>query len=343
MNRFFLCVCLLTIPSAANAQASADNEASTDNQVFLGAAVRPARILQSPEFEKIVDAAKADEPLQDMLSNLEERFGVPPANIDRMLILFDRNSIFESVNMQPPSPGNSAPAKPKMASLTTRRNQLKQIGLGLHNFHDVYGTFPNVDGAPKDANRGNLSWRVHLLPFVEQANLYHQFHLDERWDSPHNKTLIEKMPDIFSVSSNDKPGHTRIRLIQKKDNPKGAFGEDQASRFRHIIDGTSNTLMAATAGSDKTEIWTKPTALPYQPGAPENTLGKIDDTFLVLLCDGSVRSFSRDLDEATFLSIVTRDGREVIDRDAFYTGGHSQTPGPPEPVFVIQTLSLIHI
>ena len=68
----------------------------------------------------------------------------------------------------------------------------------MHNYHDTYGTFPpaaTTDGADKPL----LSWRVAILPFLEQQPLYEQFHLDEPWDSPHNKTLIEQMPQVYAI------------------------------------------------------------------------------------------------------------------------------------------------
>ncbi len=74
-------------------------------------------------------------------------------------------------------------------------NNLKQLGLAMHNYHSVNQTFPPAihakDGKPL------LSWRVFMLPFVEQQRLYERFHLDEPWDSLHNKQLIAEMPDVF--------------------------------------------------------------------------------------------------------------------------------------------------
>src|SRR5205814_6093315 len=67
-------------------------------------------------------------------------------------------------------------------------NNLKQLMLAMHNYHDVYGRFP-ADIRDKDG-KPLLSWRVHILPFIEQVNLYKQFRLDEPWDSEHNKKLI---------------------------------------------------------------------------------------------------------------------------------------------------------
>lgn len=74
-------------------------------------------------------------------------------------------------------------------------NHLKMIGIAFHNFHDVFGRFPtssyDKDGKPL------LSWRVHILPFIEQQGLYQQFHFDEPWNSDHNKKLIAQMPDVY--------------------------------------------------------------------------------------------------------------------------------------------------
>ncbi len=79
-------------------------------------------------------------------------------------------------------------------------NNLKQIGLALHNYHDTYGTFPPP--AITDAN-GNplLSWRVAILPFLGEDGLYNQFHLDEPWDSPNNQPLSFQLPSVYKCPS----------------------------------------------------------------------------------------------------------------------------------------------
>ena len=75
-------------------------------------------------------------------------------------------------------------------------NHLKQIGLAMHNYLDANGHFPTPFSVDKQ-KKPLLSWRVHLLPYLEQQNLYRQFRLDEPWDSEHNKKLIKLMPKIF--------------------------------------------------------------------------------------------------------------------------------------------------
>jgi hypothetical protein len=77
------------------------------------------------------------------------------------------------------------------------RNNLKAIGLALYNYADAHGgTLPPAYVA--DAHgRPLYSWRVLILPYIEQRPLYDRFHLDEPWDSPNNRTLIASMPFTY--------------------------------------------------------------------------------------------------------------------------------------------------
>jgi RNA polymerase sigma factor (sigma-70 family) len=85
-------------------------------------------------------------------------------------------------------------------------NNLKQIGLAMLNYQDTYAFFPASAIYGKNG-KPLLSWRVALLPYLDQDNLYKQFRLDEPWDSAHNKKLLDKMPDVFRVpGQKDKSG-----------------------------------------------------------------------------------------------------------------------------------------
>ncbi|HVS35105.1 MAG TPA: DUF1559 domain-containing protein, partial [Gemmataceae bacterium] len=88
------------------------------------------------------------------------------------------------------------------ARRATMVNDLKQLGLAVHNYHDANGAFPKPAIYDKDG-KPLLSWRVMLLPYLEQNELYQQFHLDEPWDSDHNKKLLEKMPKVFAPPDSD--------------------------------------------------------------------------------------------------------------------------------------------
>src|SRR5262245_23505539 len=74
-------------------------------------------------------------------------------------------------------------------------NNLKQIGLALHAFHDVHQHLPPAFVTGPD-NRPWHSWRVLLLPFIDQAALYTRYKFDEPWDGPGNRTLLYEMPAL---------------------------------------------------------------------------------------------------------------------------------------------------
>src|SRR5439155_18841087 len=124
-------------------------------------------------------------------------------------------------------------------------NYLRQIGLAMHNFHDVYSHFPpqairSREGKPL------LSWRVAILPYIEQDHLYKQFHLDEPWDSEHNKQLLARMPDIFRASSQP-PGSTDT-YYQGFTGRGTIFERGREVRFADITDGMSNTILVIEGG-----------------------------------------------------------------------------------------------
>ena len=87
-------------------------------------------------------------------------------------------------------------------------NNLKQIGVALLNYQDAEGKLPSATGAGADG-KPLLSWRVRILPYIEEAELYRQFHLDEPWDSEHNKPLIAKMPAIFAAPGSKVAGDNK--------------------------------------------------------------------------------------------------------------------------------------
>ena len=77
------------------------------------------------------------------------------------------------------------------------KNNLKQWGLALHNYHDTHRIFP-----PGMMTRGNLfGFHVMLLPFVDQTNLYNQFDMDENYNDATNKPLTTEIFDLLHCPS----------------------------------------------------------------------------------------------------------------------------------------------
>ena len=93
-------------------------------------------------------------------------------------------------------------------------NNMNQISLAMFKYEQIHRSFPPAaiekDGKPL------LSWRVAILPYLEEDALYKQFHLDEPWDSPHNLEVAKKMPAVFQSPDSPKDGKTRVMLFTGK-------------------------------------------------------------------------------------------------------------------------------
>ncbi|HRA88886.1 MAG TPA: DUF1559 domain-containing protein [Planctomycetaceae bacterium] len=286
------------------------------------AAIQPARILKSKHLQTLIDAAEAQSEMDEMLSEMTKELGLDPREIQEAAVLFDKETIDRTLN-----PSGAAPQ-----STLALTNNLKQFALAMHNMHDVYNQFPDDDGIDNE-NKGNLSWRVWMLPYLEQSNLYNQFHLDEPWDSDHNKTLIEKMPKIFECPGVTEKGKTSVHVFT---GPGAPFAGDKAPGIQDITDGTSNTIMMVLAGADKADIWTKPGGLDFDPEDPIKALGKIDKKFLVAFMDGRVRSLSADIDPTALANTITHsDGIPVPDLDL--NGGGRRARVQSMPGIILRT------
>jgi len=197
-------------------------------------------------------------------------------------------------------PGDGAAAKVQL------QNHMKQIALAFHMYTDKHGKFPrnitDADGKPL------LSWRVALLPFLEQNNLYNQFHLNEPWDSDHNKKLMMAMPKIFALDdANQKNSTTSILGF----NGKGAAFEPNVDlHFKDIVDGTSNTIMFVEAAN--AVPWTKPEDINFDPNKPLPKLGgHFGKEFQMVLLDGSWRTAPQNIKDSILKSLITRAGGEI--------------------------------
>jgi hypothetical protein len=191
-------------------------------------------------------------------------------------------------------------------------NHLKQLGLAAHNYYSVEKKLPASAVFDKNG-KPLLSWRVLLLPYLEQANLFKEFHLDEPWDSEHNKKLLESIPAVYRVDRDDlKPGETPYVAFTGKGT---VFEGTKGITLRDIDDGTSNTLLFVE--SARPVPWTKPEDLVYDADKPLPKLGILPTGFNGGFCDGSVRWFKASLPEKVLRALITRNGHEPIDPSKF--------------------------
>ena len=196
--------------------------------------------------------------------------------------------------------------------LKTAKKNVEQIVLACINCADTNNGLMPTNILDKNG-KPLLSWRVAILPYIEQDNLYKLFKLDEPWDSENNKKLLDKMPKIFApVRVKAKAGETFYQVFYGE----GAlFGPKKQPKFpASIPDGTSNTALVVEAGEPV--IWTKPVDLPFDAKKPLPKLGGLfDGEFHVGLCDGSVILVKKDFDADELKSVITPAGGEVIDTD----------------------------
>ncbi|TWU08038.1 DUF1559 domain-containing protein [Stieleria varia] len=192
----------------------------------------------------------------------------------------------------------------------TASNNLKQIGLAMHNYHATYNHLP--DAAIRDENgKPLLSWRVAILPFIEQNALYEEFHLDEPWDSPHNIQLIDKMPQVYTDPS--LPLENGLTVFQALVGESLMFDPEGASKFRDITDGLSNTLMVVETDASQAVQWTQPADVEINMDDPISQMGHIHQGgFHGLFGDGAVRFMTHTIDVDLFKALLTKNGGEVV-------------------------------
>jgi tetratricopeptide (TPR) repeat protein len=187
------------------------------------------------------------------------------------------------------------------------RNSLKQIGLAMHFHADEHKTFParsNYDSNGKPL----LSWRVHLLPYLDQQELYDQFRLDEPWDSDHNIALAEQMPDIYRSRRLDDATKTVFLTLDGA----GTMMEAKTGiGFVGITDGASNTILVVEANAEEAVVWTKPQDLKFDEEDPGRGILNEAGT-QVLIADGSVRSLPFDIDLETLRRLILRNDGEPV-------------------------------
>lgn len=204
-------------------------------------------------------------------------------------------------------------ASREAARQTVGMNNLKQLATAMHSHEAAENTLPAAaicDGEGKPL----LSWRVRLLPYLGEEQLYEQFHLDEPWDSEHNKALLDRMPKLFSAPGDDaaKPGMTRYLV------PTGEGtifpAPDDAMTLAHVSDGCLKTILLVEAEAAKAVPWTKPEDLAVDLDKPHDGLKNARPKgFVAAFADGSVRLIPADVAAKVLAAAFTRSGDEQVE------------------------------
>jgi len=203
--------------------------------------------------------------------------------------------------------------KPMAASARIRSsNNLKQIGLALHNYESAYGVLPSAAIVDKKG-KPLLSWRVAILPFVEQNNLYQKFKLDEPWDSEANLPLSKTVIKVYQLPYEEpKKGQEHYTHYRAFVGNGAAFDLIQGFKLIQFTDGTSNTLFAAEAAEGVP--WSKPDELEFDPQKEmkKHLRFEKNNVCMILFADGSVRAVSSKLKEDILKLLIQRDDGKAI-------------------------------
>ncbi len=232
-------------------------------------------------------------------------------------------------------------------------NNLKFLAIAAHNFHDTHNTFPPAVVIGPDGKPWH-SWRVLLLPYLEENTLYRQYDFSQPWDSPKNLAVAEKMPKVFRDPARVAPpdnfadyaaivGQSAlfppdVVTMKSADDFPACLKTGKMVPMAGVTDGTSNTVMFATLDPTRKIPWTKPEDIILDDGFPG--IGKpagigathpVGDSkaALVAFADGSVQTIPDSVDKATVTKLLTRNGGEIVDRSDLGDAAEPKANRPP--------------
>ncbi len=217
---------------------------------------------------------------------------------------------------------------------TSCTNNLKQIGLALHLYHDVNSSFPPgcIEARPFHPNGRQIAWSALILPYLEEDPLYDQIDFDSPFDSPENSTAARVILPVYLCPTTprssplqrgrgpcDYGGIYGERITSHNRPPKGTMLFDRAISFRDIHDGKSNTLVIAEDSNWPDGQWINGRNI-FDQAFAINDAPKFENDIRSLhpggangtFCDGSVRFLSETMDLHTLAAICTRAGQEPV-------------------------------
>lgn len=214
-------------------------------------------------------------------------------------------------------------------------NNLKMIGLALHNYHDTYNHFPagTIENDDIEEVDERLSWLVTILPYLDEAALWTSINMKEAWNSELNEEALTTRLPVFL-----NPGATQTEYegypvssyvgiagigddapeLEVNHKRAGIFGYTRKTRIADIIDGTSNTMMVAEASDNGP--WSAGgyssirafTDVPYINGPDNIGNPATPNRSMVLMADGSVRALNPNIDPSVIEAMATIRGGENV-------------------------------
>ena len=195
----------------------------------------------------------------------------------------------------------------ELAKREQRRARLVRVARALQEYRQAKGRLPG----PSDV-AGGLSWRVELLPYLGEQELYDSFRRDEPWNSEHNLALANRIPDVFRES--DGSDQTAFLGLVGRGMALGGRDMSAAEAEATADDGLETTLAVIDTGGARVVTWTSSSDLDGLSPADLTGWGDSEDaTVAVITADGEVRSLPKTIDPDTLKSSLTARGGESLE------------------------------
>jgi hypothetical protein len=205
---------------------------------------------------------------------------------------------------------------PRIPQMKISKQRLQRIAFAMHDYRMANGTFPPQATLLPSGTPG-LSWRVLLLPYLGQGDLYRRFNLREPWDGPTNRPLLAEMPEVYHPVVGTPGEETYYQVFV---GPGASFEFPEALQKRGLPglrladfpDGFSTTLLLIEGGN--TVPWTKPQDLVYSPTGPLPKIGgQFRDRAWATTLDGAYFAIRTDAPESLLRLAITRNDGQVFD------------------------------
>jgi len=194
-------------------------------------------------------------------------YGARPKNLESVADNYDHFVLtLERRKPPPPAIGDDTTAKTERTRRARLRagGKLYRLGAAMFAYANDQKTWPAQATVGKDGTP-LLSWRVALLPYLGERELYDQFHQNEPWDSEHNHKLLSRMPAVYASEGN-LPKSPHGTFFQVFVGEHCSFERGKELGPADFPDGTSEALGIVLATQDVP--WTKPQDMVYEADKP---------------------------------------------------------------------------
>ncbi len=196
-------------------------------------------------------------------------------------------------------------------------NNMKQIGIAVHNYDDEHKALPITEAFDSRGNQMH-SWATMLLPHLEETELFESIDRDLPWKHPKNREAFSEVVSVYTHPADeyDFEDASGYALMHYAGNSR-VLGPEGPKNLEAVTDGTSHTILAGEV-NEGFMPWGNPLNL-RDPvcgiGRPGGFSGNSPQNTQMLFLDGSVRSLSPDIDPKVLRALSTPNGGEVLPED----------------------------